>query len=43
MGIFGDISTADAVLGFDVPVVFGSRGGPVEAKCLSISLCALIA
>ncbi|MDR1589798.1 MAG: phosphate butyryltransferase [Oscillospiraceae bacterium] len=42
MGIFGDISTADAVLGFDVPVVFGSRGGPVEAKCLSIALCALI-
>ncbi|MDR2357350.1 MAG: phosphate butyryltransferase [Oscillospiraceae bacterium] len=43
MGIFGDISTADAVLGFDVPVVFGSRGGPVEAKCLSIALCSLIA
>jgi phosphate butyryltransferase len=42
MGIFGDINTADAVLGFDVPVVFGSRGGPIEAKYRSIALCALI-
>ena len=41
IGIFGEMDTADIVVGCDVPIVFGSRGGPVEAKYNSIALCVL--
>jgi phosphate butyryltransferase len=43
MGFFGDIQTADVVLGLEVPLVFGSRGGPAEAKFRSIALASLVA
>ncbi len=43
MGYFGEIRTADVILGCEVPIVFGSRGGPIEGKYRSIALCALIA
>jgi phosphate butyryltransferase len=42
MGFFGDIITADVVLGLEVPLVFGSRGGPAEGKLRSIALAALV-
>lgn len=43
IGLFGDMKTADIVLGCQVPIVFGSRGGPIESKYRSIALSALVA
>ena len=43
MGFFGEPAFADAIVGCAVPIVFGSRGGPIEGKYLSIALSALIA
>jgi phosphate butyryltransferase len=42
MGFFGDIQTADVVVGLEVPLVFGSRGGPAEGKFRSIALATLV-
>lgn len=42
IGIFGEMATADIVTGCEVPIVFGSRGGPIDAKYRSIALCALV-
>jgi phosphate butyryltransferase len=42
MGLFGDIITADLVLGLEVPIVFGSRGGPAKGKLRSIALATLV-
>ncbi|MDR2673251.1 MAG: hypothetical protein LBC35_08300 [Coriobacteriales bacterium] len=42
MGFFGQMQTADLVIGLEVPVVFGSRGGPVEGKLRSIALAVLV-
>jgi phosphate butyryltransferase len=42
IGYFGDIQTADLVIGLEVPVIFGSRGGPAEGKTRSIALAALV-
>jgi phosphate butyryltransferase len=42
MGFFGQMQTADLVVGLEVPVVFGSRGGPVEGKLRSIALAVLV-
>ncbi|MDR2196919.1 MAG: hypothetical protein LBO07_03025 [Coriobacteriales bacterium] len=42
MGFFGDIQTADLVLGLSVPLIFGSRGGPAEGKLRSIALATLV-
>lgn len=42
MGFFGAMQNADLVVGLEVPVVFGSRGGPVEGKLRSIALAALV-
>ena len=43
MGFFGEPDNADIVLGCAVPIVFGSRGGPVEGKYMSIGLSAIVA
>lgn len=43
MGFFGEPDNADIVLGCEVPIVFGSRGGPIEGKYMSIALSALVA
>ncbi|MDR1088500.1 MAG: hypothetical protein LBL23_04440 [Coriobacteriales bacterium] len=43
MGFFGQMQNADLVIGLEVPVVFGSRGGPVEGKLRSIALATLVA
>ncbi|MCQ2567728.1 MAG: phosphate butyryltransferase Ptb [Mogibacterium sp.] len=43
MGFFGEPQNADIVLGFEVPVVFGSRGGPAMGKYTSIALSTLVA
>ena len=43
MGYFGEPKNADIVLGCEVPIVFGSRGGPVEGKYVSIGLSAIVA
>ncbi|MCR5845924.1 MAG: phosphate butyryltransferase Ptb [bacterium] len=43
IGIFGGPKSMDAVLGCVVPIVFGSRGGPIEAKYNSIVLAAITA
>jgi phosphate butyryltransferase len=43
MGFFGQLQNADLVVGLEVPVVFGSRGGPVEGKLRSIALAVLVA
>ena len=40
LGIFGGAKSADVVLGCKVPIVFGSRGGPIAAKYNSIALAA---
>ena len=42
MGFFGQMQTADLIVGLEVPVVFGSRGGPVEGKLRSIALAVLV-
>lgn len=42
IGLFGDMKTADTVLGCQVPIVFGSRGGPIDSKYRSIALSSLI-
>jgi phosphate butyryltransferase len=42
MGFFGQMYNADLVIGLEVPLVFGSRGGPVEGKLRSIALAALV-
>jgi phosphate butyryltransferase len=42
MGYFGDIQTADLVIGLEVPLIFGSRGGPAEGKLRSIALATLV-
>lgn len=42
MGFFGQMQSADLVLGLEVPVVFGSRGGPIEGKLRSIALACLV-
>jgi phosphotransacetylase len=42
MGFFGQMQSADLIVGLEVPVVFGSRGGPVEGKLRSIALAALV-
>jgi phosphate butyryltransferase len=42
MGYFGDIQTADLVIGLEVPLIFGSRGGPAEGKIRSIALATLV-
>ena len=40
MGFFGDAKSMDVVLGLEVPVVFGSRGGPISGKYNSMCLAA---
>lgn len=40
MGIMGGAQSMDVVLGLQVPVVFGSRGGPSKGKYNSICLAA---
>lgn len=40
MGYFGDAQSMDVVLGLEVPVVFGSRGGPARGKYNSMCLAA---
>jgi hypothetical protein len=40
MGYFGDAKSMDVVLGLEVPVVFGSRGGPISGKYNSMCLAA---
>ena len=32
IGYFGDAKDASLVLGLEVPVLFGSRGGPIEGN-----------
>ena len=43
MGFFGDAQSMDVILGLDVPVVFGSRGGPSKGKYNSMCLAARLA
>ncbi len=40
MGLFGDAQSMDVILGLEVPVVFGSRGGPAKGKYNSMCLAA---
>jgi phosphotransacetylase len=42
MGFFGQLMTADLIVGLQVPVVFGSRGGPIEGKLRSIALAVTV-
>jgi phosphate butyryltransferase len=42
IGFFGQMQNADLVVGLEVPLVFGSRGGPVEGKLRSIALAVLV-
>ncbi len=42
IGFFGQMMSADLIIGLEVPVVFGSRGGPVEGKLRSIALAVLV-
>jgi phosphate butyryltransferase len=42
MGFFGQMMSADLIVGLEVPVIFGSRGGPVEGKLRSIALAVLV-
>lgn len=42
MGFFGQMLSADLIVGLEVPIVFGSRGGPIEGKLRSIALAALV-
>ena len=43
MGLFGDAQSMDVVLGLEVPLVFGSRGGPAKGKYNSMCLAARLA
>ena len=43
MGMFGDAESMDVILGLEVPVVFGSRGGPARGKYNSMCLAARLA
>lgn len=43
MGFFGDAQSMDVILGLEVPVVFGSRGGPARGKYNSMCLAARLA
>lgn len=43
MGLFGDAQSMDVILGLEVPVVFGSRGGPAKGKYNSMCLAARLA
>ena len=43
IGYFGDAKDASLVLGLEVPVLFGSRGGPIEGKYRSMALAAIYA
>jgi phosphotransacetylase len=42
IGFFGQMMSADLIVGLEVPVIFGSRGGPVEGKLRSIALAVLV-
>ena len=43
IGYFGDAKDASLILGLEVPVLFGSRGGPIEGKYRSMALAAIYA
>ena len=43
IGYFGNAKDASLILGLEVPVLFGSRGGPIEGKYRSMALAAIYA